>query len=834
VSSIRCPACGKEHMIAEGTEIPPKQTCLRCGESFPVGSGARTPEPAMARSRGSRDADRAALPDEPDTDSAPEAADDEQAARGSRKKRSRKGSKECRPFSEESVGGEEMDFSPLEPERDSEHAGALGSRRPLWPILSLLLVGGVLAGGTAWYFLSGSSEPPAKSGDSLMATMGSAPIPPASTVAPKTDTKIDQKPPAPRVGNTDAADEDDAPTGTPPGAAPGAPASGTAASGQNLPVIRLSAARLSAELLLHKNETIRKYANRTLEVTGLFDRLEKEKPKETPKDKTAAKVEDGREKARPRPEEDAEVSKEVAAPRFATFAVDGAPLLCNLGKNPASPKLRDWIVLHAGQIITVKCVLRADLQLHKCEIVPAAPPADEHYLAKEVEVVGYVAKVTSGAPTQEYPVLEFEHETNGPVGIQCFFRKSEEAVLKKLSVGSQVTLSGFCNGRQSDRLSKYFVRMDNCRLIYTTGPVPPTPRVEVYEFLRQYGEDLRPDLLPQDKSKAVVVVTAAQLENEAKSDLKALAKKYRNQFITVTGSVYRKGLPTLVLDSGTTVQGLKVHCYFTPHAFADVDDRKEFMVRGLCSGVPNPATLRLDNCEIIDPNGSKDRRNLAAEYFVRKPGDVLVYDVVSQESGGPPVLLRRAFTFLADNAITSITTHMNRSLGMKNVRDERPPKGWTSLPKTRSVSVEGPVYRYRLSGGFVELGVQLIDQAGHETLDWEPVLQLGAKAGASWNWTHKSDRHECTLLQFGESEGRPSAVIKEAITRFDRSVQYIEIRHVYVRDVGEVERQESVRLPSGQMRLVSVMRLVDDQTADSKPKTAKDQQGVRSLKSVDK
>jgi hypothetical protein len=49
--------------------------------------------------------------------------------------------------------------------------------------------------------------------------------------------------------------------------------------------------------------------------------------------------------------------------------------------------------------------------------------------------------------------------------------------------------------------------------------------------------------------------------------------------------------------------------------------------------------------------------------------------------------------------------------------------------------------------------------------------------------------------------------------------KYLEIRHIYVRDVGEVERQESVRLVSGQIRVHSIMKLIEDEevTLHGKP-----------------
>ena len=54
-------------------------------------------------------------------------------------------------------------------------------------------------------------------------------------------------------------------------------------------------------------------------------------------------------------------------------------------------------------------------------------------------------------------------------------------------------------------------------------------------------------------------------------------------------------------------------------------------------------------------------------------------------------------------------------------------------------------------------------------------------------------------------------MIKETLTRTAPPEQYFELQHVYIKDVGEVERQESVRQPSGQMRVVTRMTLVDEE-----------------------
>ena len=109
------------------------------------------------------------------------------------------------------------------------------------------------------------------------------------------------------------------------------------------------------------------------------------------------------------------------------------------------------------------------------------------------------------------------------------------------------------------------------------------------------------------------------------------------------------------------------------------------------------------------------------------------------------------------------------------------------------------------------LGPTTFASLEREAIDWQRNLKLGAKTGESWNWTQGDAQHQFTVMQFGEHKGRPSAVIKETVIKMAPPEKYFEIRHIYVRDVGEVERQESVRLVSGQMRVHSIMKLIEDE-----------------------
>jgi hypothetical protein len=117
-------------------------------------------------------------------------------------------------------------------------------------------------------------------------------------------------------------------------------------------------------------------------------------------------------------------------------------------------------------------------------------------------------------------------------------------------------------------------------------------------------------------------------------------------------------------------------------------------------------------------------------------------------------------------------------------------------------------------------------------------MKLGVKKGESWEWTRGTIRHQCKLVDIQQQENtgersaaedllqkmpttRSTATIRESITDIKRPDVYREIRHVFVKDVGEVEREEATRLPSGQMKIGSLMRLTEGRTQKSEMKSKK-------------
>jgi tRNA_anti-like len=844
VSRIRCPGCGKVHVLTQAVEAPFKKRCLRCAESFLVtpdqvqGQVIEAPDhAAVAQGMVAAQTGEAGPSSEDEgTEAAPLLASESQFEIGEpkeksfapktapvRKKRDRAGKPEPKDNGEGAASEENAEdaWTREQPEEDSRS----NSRRPLWPMISMLTAGGLLAAGAAWYLLYGAGHQVKKNpaGAARIAENQVSPdTPNSSEKAGKHDPKSTEQ----TAAKTDAA------TSTWPGQEPARSISPIPeVQAQSAAVIKLSAARLAAELAADAEEAKRKYATRTIQVSGLFDRVHSAKPAPALSAFVGGPF--------------LKVLQSVGSPLLrphAFFAVDGPVVACDLGEEPA-PRLAPWLGLGKGQPITVRGVFGTNLTLHDCELLPLAAPADARYLGKEIEIVGLVTATLPAGENREFPMLTLDHDTNAHVHSECFFPKSDEAELKKIPVGTAVTLSAVCSGRSRRRQDEYFVRFDNCRFIYTTAPVAPTLRFDVAQVLRDYEEDLRVALPPStDAGPATLSISVAQLAKEFAEDRHALAKKYSNRMVTVSGSLSARGAQALVLESGRTSDSLKVQCFFTQRSFRDVDARSSFTIRGLCSGMLSANTLRLDNCEVADPSARTNARSLTADYLPFTPGRTLIYDVVTlqTETAATAVVARHVYSCAEGGKITGWTTHLGRLPSSILQADSRPLGDWVSAKKTRKVSIQLPVHRRRLFAGFVEIGQELTNKDGSEAIDWQRNLKLGAKAGASWNWTQGDVQHQFTVMQFGEHKGRPSAVIKETVTKMTPPEKYLEIRHIYIRDVGEVERQESVRLFSGQMRVHSVMKLIEDEEValHGKPgpasKSANSARGLKSNKAPGK
>jgi hypothetical protein len=555
-------------------------------------------------------------------------------------------------------------------------------------------------------------------------------------------------------------------------------------------LIRISAARLSNELASNPDDTNRTYENGKLEVSGLFEKCE------------------------------TKVSDQPSAHLHAVFAGEGPIISCDLQGSPTA--VYRWAGLPRGQAITVRGSYGKNGFLHGCELMPLTPPADAKFKGVEIELVGFVDSFEPSDGRIGFPALVLEPETQCQIEVQCLFRKTDEESLRKIRPGTLVTIKGVCNGRTriGDR---YTVRIDNCQVVVTSAPAASTLRLEVGAFLREYEEDLRATLLPPAGSEEIVEspVSVTQLGKELATDVMAM-DKYVNKVVIVSGKLQRKAPPQmLVLESGDTDQVLKVQCLFVKHDFADLGNAPEFRIRGFCTGLLDAKTLRLDNCETYDPSKSKDPRRITAEFLPHIPDRVLTYDVAMFASGpGTKSGVSRQTFLERDNGLTeTVTTHTGKLVG-RSLLEEGESAKWIAQIKTKKVRQPGPSYHWRISGAFLEVGQDVPMKNGELELVWQPVLKLTAKTGDSWKWTYANALHVYTVVRFETNREQTSVIIQEMVTPSLDPGHPSEIRHVYVRDLGEVERSEQQHVSSTEKKVLMEMKLIEDPGA-SPPKESK-------------
>jgi hypothetical protein len=548
--------------------------------------------------------------------------------------------------------------------------------------------------------------------------------------------------------------------------------------------VKISAPRLAAELAAAPAEAGARYEGLTLEVSGLFEKL------------------------------DPEMQQPGGGPPrlHPLFATDGAQVRGDLEGSPT--ELRRWQTIGRGLPITVRGVYSShDGWLRACELLPLTPPADVKWKGKEFELTGYVDATLLSLDGQAFPTIQMEPETYGRVALHCLFHKTDDEEVKKARPGTPVTVRGTCGGRERVE-DKYRVRMDNCQFIYTSAPTPPMTRVDAAQLLREYEEDLRHDLLPAPgaEERLETTVPLAQLAREFTADAKSSETKYRNKVMTVSGRVLRKVLPQgLILESENTDQTLQVSCWFGKHAFNSLEDgQRELTVRGLCTGMQDARTLRLDDCEPFDPAGKPDRRRLTADFLPHKPGRALTYDLAQSRSGsrGELTVVRQVFFEREGGFTETLVTHTGSLAG--SLFDKGEQAKWVAQSRTHKVRLPGPVYQHRVSASLVEVGQQVLTRQRQVETVWEPALKLGVRVGESWKWYDANTEHIYTLDKFDERQGRPCAVIKEVVITNGEDHRPSEVRHVYVQDFGEVERQETLRLPSGEKKILAEKRLVED------------------------
>jgi hypothetical protein len=778
VYTFRCAGCGKQHVVNDRFRKDYSTQCLRCGEAIEVtrllihsaeqpavaGATARRPDEAVTTQPNEVVEETTALASDEETEvearpkrkvPLAEVEPAEEITEAAPEPRKKKKKKRIRRRGEDPGPEDDEDDIPdaedASPARRDRPSPESSARPPwLWPSVgSAVVIVLVLLGGGA-YFLFNNKTPPTQ-------REAAARKPPAtkkeSTSRSSSTTQL----------STEKKEEK-----------PAKPRE---------PDFRIAATRLSAELATNTAEANDRYKDKWLEVSGLPAGVEPRKPPQT-----------------------------TARPHF-LFACDGIPICCDV-ESSATP-LNRWKILPADQPVTLRGTYSKDGFLSKCELAPPAAPADGRFKGKELEVTGVIKQVFSRTD-RPFPAIELEGDTDGLVPGEFFFGLSEEDEIKKYQPGLQVIIRGTCAGRESDARRSRAVRFHNCQMIFTSGPPPSMSRVPVVEVLRAFEEDLRPEFLPPPGSEIQVAgpLTLGGLGKEWAADPQALAKQYRNKVLTVSGKLLQREASQLVLTSGATDQPLQVRCFLDRsdyESYKGVKIGADIRIRGRCSGLTEKI-LRLDSCQ--DPDAVRDPRRVTLDYFPHQPGRQLTYDIATyptpNKKEGP---VKRVVYIQEENGKTeSLVTHTGNLSG-KTLLDPEEGGKWVSQKKTKAVTAPGPTLLYRVSGGFVEIGQQILDKTGRKVEVWERVLKIGARTGETWTWTQGAVTHEFTIDRFEDREGRAAVVVKEIVTNVADLAHPLESRHVYVRDVGEVEEQQWQRLTVRDRVLVGETRLVEDAKA---------------------
>src|SRR5262249_13130862 len=151
---------------------------------------------------------------------------------------------------------------------------------------------------------------------------------------------------------------------------------------------------------------------------------------------------------------------------------------------------------------------------------------------------------------------------------------------------------------------------------------------------------------------------------------------------------------------------LKTACFFSRHNFLKLGEGPEFRVRGVCTGMFDARTLRLDDCEVIDAEESREVVRLTPDYLPHTPGLAQTYDLATYAVGTEKreVVVVRQIHHRQEGGLTeTVITHAAPLTG-KSLLEGKDVGKWVLNPKTKRLRLPGGVYRHRLSGEFVEVG----------------------------------------------------------------------------------------------------------------------------------
>jgi hypothetical protein len=806
--TYRCPGCGKHHAVDKPFEQAFESKCLRCGAliavtaelihqsqtaSQPPLTLPSPPEGGEGRVRGGREEaivkappDQSAVLPDRSTDTAtlaPPASDEvEEEPFAEPRDNGKKNGKHTRDEDaitkkkaaraaakrrqEEEEEEEEPRQAPRKPWVPPAKPPAKDGKtpRPRWQLIAAVAAVVLIVCGASGYLIFGGKKKPVPP----KAAAKTPPKPPSKPKKPKDVSKPKEPEPPKPLTTRDLA---------------------------------ISATRLSVELASKGDLANARYAGKVLDVSGLFAKIETKTGLRPP------------------------------ARQHLVFATQGALISCDLQGSPTN--LNTWTRLTPDQPITVRGKYEKDGYLSQCTLQEFASTADNNYKGKPLQVSGRVAEVIPASGRQPFPSIRLEGETDSVLEVRCFFRRNEAEEVRKIQPGSALIVEGLCGGRQTEEGVSY-VRLDNCRLVYESAPLERMPRLDTAKLLREYEEDMRPLFLPPPGQEERIegVWTIRQLAKEPLTDAKTFDNKYRYRILHVIGKPQQLGRGDfLMLESGDTDLAFRVECRFAKSEFAVIKanpPQAEYRLRGLCTKMIDPRTLRLDNCQLDVP--PRKGPVLTADYFPHHPGRTFAVDVAAfgvRVDRKRTDVARREVHVQGREGITEILVTHSGELGGKSLFDAEVQEKWVQNKKAK-VKTPASVGRYaqRLKAGFVDVGTPYLNANGKIDYAWAPILKLQVEAGAKWQWDPPTGQHEYVLEKFGDFHGQPCAYVRETIVLASDVLHPLEILHVYAKGLGEVERREWQlldRVRKDNKKLLSEMKWVDN------PPSARDAGGKPAL-----
>lgn len=605
-------------------------------------------------------------------------------------------------------------------------------------------VAAVLATAAYWLFQPGADKP--------------VPLPPAPKVAASVPKSAPKPAPAPK------------PVTPPPKPAP------------VVPPIQLTAARLAREHAWDTGGTNKLYRGRTLELQGIFIRLDDAPPPPLPRDLFRLK--------------DGPLPPHSPGRRLLLSGGVSGLVSCRLAaaRDAAAESLQP------GEAITVRGTYWPDLRLEQASVVRRGAPADLPYKGKDPEVSGMIVARgwADGFGTLE---LGVERTDTPLVRLECRFRASEYSNLDWLTPGRFVTVRGVCTGRNGRT-----VRVDNSRLVLMSVPPAGAVRVTARQLLEDYGSDLRDG---DEEREPPLPVTAMDLVWQVQKEGTAALHRYYHRRLIVSGNVERV-VPReqRVVFERDTQQRMQAAAIFSPREFQQLGLVKRLSILGVFAGLDGKL-VRLDNCRHVDsrqpmPGPEKDEW-LTLDYWPFRPGRTLIYDTVVFNGPLGKTAVRQEYRFSDKDTIT-VTNDREGTFRGKSLLDAAHPGKlrWTTHTGKHHVR-----WHYRFESGNVEIGTPPAKNPKGPPV-WEPILSLGLTKGDHWEWTDP-EKHRVTYTVEGFRADGTRRLVTIRKTEQINAVT-VDTVSTFAAGVGEIEHYtEAHSADKKATRRLSETKLVSDE-----------------------